>query len=172
MAAKIFCVGLPRCGGQSLTRALSLLLGGGPVVHSPGKDLAAIERCLGATEVFLPIPFLEVRWPGSTYIMNERDSPSWMESCESVYGESHDWNHPLWKYPLDAFRSYREWYQWERAKTPFASVHRIDIRRDGWKSLCDILDKPVPEIPFPRMDRFKTATYSKSPTCILTDVSR
>ena len=157
--SKIFGIGLPRSGGQSLWRALSILTGS--CIHSPGNRLDSIEANPAAVEVFLPIGLLDAEWPDSKYIFNVRDTMEWLRSCESVYPVSAGWNHPLWKYPLSAFW----WYHDNYVECVMDEANRWNVkdrflthdftREPSWEPLCEFLEVDVPNIPFPRVDRVK-----------------
>lgn len=159
---KVFGIGLPRCGGQSLQLALCQL-GYKHVVHSPGNRVDVIKRCDAAVEVFLPLHWLEETYPGSLYVVNRRPLGAWLESMRSVYMLSGEWNHPIWQYPPSAMRHYALDY--------YVSLHHtarrllikdrvlwIDITAgDGWERLCTLLSKPVPDTAFPRRDAIKNS---------------
>ena len=159
--SKIFVVGLPRCGGQTITRALQMLFPNYPVWHSPGNAWSKMGGgFLAATEVFAPIPWLERRYPGSIYLYNDRDEESWFRSCQSVYGQSSQWNHPLWKYSLSQFMDYRKDYNFNQ--TSFNQSIPPERRKiiniidnPNWAELCDALQLDPPNMPFPKIDQFK-----------------
>lgn len=46
--------------------------------------------------------------------------------------------------------------EWLKKVIPSEKLHFIDIK-DGWKPLCDILDKPVPNESFPRANDAEAA---------------
>lgn len=51
--------------------------------------------------------------------------------------------------------------EWVRSHTPPEKFHMVELK-DGWAPLCRILDKPVPEEPFPRAnDADAVAVLSK-----------
>lgn len=161
MNAKVFGVGLPRSGGQSLQAALSKLFKQ-QVWHSPGNDWSVIDEklCLGAVEVFASPTWLEENYPGSLYIYNYRDFDSWMESCSRNYrrSQTRHWNHPIWRYPLSQFKEYYvEYYdRWVDfgldLNEPQRCVNIDLIKNPNWKELCAGLQQPPPKYKFPRVD--------------------
>lgn len=157
MSDKVFGIGLPRCAGQTLQQALAVLTGR-RVWHSANSLGVMADEDLGAVECWFPVPYLEKEFPGSKYIVNVRDVDAWLRSCESVYSRSSSWNNPLWKYPLDSFRYYRDEYL--SARLGKCSIpDRVlvwDVTEDPcWGPLCDFLHVSPPAVPFPRVDRVK-----------------
>lgn len=154
---KVFGVGLPRSGGQTLQNALARVLGGS-VFHSPGADWEKMGTGFtAAVEVFAPIDWLLHRHPDAKFIINVRDQESWYQSCERVYEQSRDWNNPLWKYPIYQFRDYYEEYLDSRMSSlssyPGPQCLVWDLTQDPhWNALCKFLDVPEPEYPFPNID--------------------
>jgi len=162
---KIWSVGLPRSGGQSLQAALAQLLGR-PVWHSPGNRWDHMEASgdyAGAVEVFAPFSWLNLTYPDSIFIWNERDTTSWLESCRSVYEKSQKqhYNHPIWRYPLSQFvdyylDAYSRWIVFRDAH-PGQCFEIAIIEYPNWVQLCDLLEIPIPiGRRFPRVDRVKS----------------
>lgn len=163
----VYCIGLPRSGGQSLQTALSIALQGS-VIHSPGNNLQAWEdiragKHVAAVEVFAPLPWLLEEHPGCMVIFNSRDIDSWHKSCESVYGKSAGWNHPIWKYRIDQFCDYYQEYVnsfeaacGECSCRELSRILRHDFTKDpSWDLLCKFLDVPIPDQPYPNRDPVK-----------------
>lgn len=154
---KIFGVGLPRSGGQTLQKALAHLLPG-QVFHSPGKSWYKMgDDFAAAVEVFAPIQYLLNHWPDAKFILNVRDINPWLESCKAVYSKSGDWNNPLWFHPLDQFQAYHEAYISERLSYlasyfPHQAIIWDITRTPSWEPLCKLLDVPVPDVEFPNVD--------------------
>jgi len=152
MERKVFGIGLPRCGGQTLQAALSYLVG--CCAHSPGGNWDLFDNHQAFAEVYVhPITLME-RYGKQTcvFVLNARDEESWLRSCESVYDRSDGWNHPLWRHPLESFSLYGAHYLETRIE--HASTISI-VESPRWDELCSILGVPVPDIPFPRIDRVK-----------------
>lgn len=149
----IFGIGLPRSAGQTLQYALSIL--GFNTVHSPGSNWEAVDKpgIDGAVEVFAPPQWLVDNYPGCKLIFNVREMDSWLASCMKVWNKSQrlNWNHPIWKYPMSQFEQYRIAYYTEAS---YYQCEKVDlIANPSWDDLCRILDVPVPEVPFPNIDR-------------------
>ena len=152
---KTFGIGLPRCGGQTLQHALHILLGS--CVHSPGHHPGIMDEHPASVEVFLDPQTLVDRYGRDiALIMNTRDAASWLRSCQSVYHLGGNWNHPIWRHPLDDFMAYRAQYigRRESLREEGPRTLWIDLIADpGWSPLCDFLGVPIPNVPFPRVDR-------------------
>ena len=167
----VFGIGLPRCGGQTLQAALSILTKK-TVVHSPGRSLPQVigrNDIAGAVEVFAPIPYLLREFPDCKLILNGRPEDKWFASCVSVYGQSKHWNHPIWYYPLTQFKDYRSEYldcraSYFNALRPKSRTLVIDITKEPeWDRLAAFLDVPVPDQPFPLVDRIKNPVPVPAP---------
>ena len=155
----VFGVGLPRCGGQTLQKALSILLPK-PVVHSPGDKLPYLkpDSFSAAVEVFAPIPWLLNKFDDPLFICNIREAESWLKSCTRMYPKSAKWNHPIWKYPLPQFVDYRDEYMDTRKRYAIALKYTrflmVDLTGDNqWEPLCNFLKLPEPSVPFPNVDQ-------------------
>ena len=155
---KIIGIGLPRCGNQSLERALSILTGE-PIRHSMGRVTTAdtyLADVAGAGESYYPLKYLTDRWPTARFIWNVRPTDTWLESCKAVYHKSGPWTHPIWRYPIDAFEDYRRDHEFERGSWVAATsmkVLKYDIYNgDGWPELCKFLGLPIPDQPYPDVD--------------------
>lgn len=129
----IFFMGLPRCGGQSITNIMGDLYPGLRPWHSVEADKwdeLINESCSAVVECFAPIDYclrIKVRQP-HIFIDNYRDMDSWFESCLKVRPRAIEkgWNHPLWRYPVDQWCD----YYWEYKFNFKDKLHRegADIR--------------------------------------------
>jgi hypothetical protein len=162
---KIFGIGLPRSGGQSLQHAL-VQLTGRAIIHSPGVQLYRYmqdDSIAGAVEVFAPLVWLEREYPDSLYVYNERCTDDIVKSCRRAYADSAQWNHPIWKYHIGQFRDYCQSYKLDhQVETHVMMIGGRVLFHDfvklpRWDELCAFLDVPVPDEPYPRVDRFKRA---------------
>lgn len=176
---KIFALGLPRCGGQSLQQALADLLKiaglNDQVWHSLyGVHWQRLKEDLAFVEIFAPISWLEKTYPNSLYILNDREYvEEWLRSCAKVYDRAveRDWKHPIWQYPLEAFEAYQEDYHFTIAQYLLTRPSMRDrvllfTVGDGWSSLCRFLHVEEPTIPFPNIDK-----HGRSPLLLTSDVS-
>ncbi len=175
--SKIFGIGLSKTGTTSLANALQILgyktrdnLG---VVKYATGDLSSVD--LEVVDAFdaltdTPIPSfyreLDARFPNSKFILTVRDSDEWLKSCKKQFTQRFadvqtDAHKRLFidLYGTDVFDEQR-----------FASGYAkfVDGVRDyfkdrprdlltiniasgaGWDTLCRFLERPVPEIPFPK----------------------
>jgi hypothetical protein len=109
----------------------------------------------GAVEVYAPIKWL-ADYPGGPhlFIHNTRDKDSWLRSCTKVYRRSQEsnWNHPIWKYPLEHFSDYYDdWHA--RIRRGCVGTRNVElIAKPSWRQLCRILDVDEPDAPFPNQD--------------------
>lgn len=110
--------------------------------------------------MYAPIKWL-ADYPGGPhlFIHNVRDKDSWLASCTKVYQKSQDqnWNHPIWRYPLEQFSDYYDdWH--ERIRTAFVGHRTVNVVEEpNWKRLCKILKCDVPDQPFPNADKTREA---------------
>ena len=154
----IWGVGLPRCAGQTLQEAIHILTGRqvwhSIEAHRWGDSLSSEDA--GAVELYAPTKWL-ADYPGGPhlFINNTRDKESWLASCTKVYQQSQEenWNHPIWRYPLDQFADYYDDWN-ERLRRSSIPVKTVNIVADpSWERLCKILEVPVPNQPFPNQDK-------------------
>lgn len=156
----IFGVGLPRSAGQTLQAAISTVTGK-PCYHSIGVNYGLLkpDEHSGAVECFAPVKWLDKKYRGCLFIFNTRNRHEWFKSCARVYEKSADWNHPLWKYPLNQFQAhYDDYYATiERHFTHPRFSDRVlvwdVVRNPEWCHLCDFLGVDEPSESFPNMDR-------------------
>lgn len=150
----VIAIGLPRCGGQSLQQALSVLTGR-RIWHSVGRDLSVIQSGDGGmVECWYSPEFIQTRWPDAKIIYNCRAFKPWVASCTRVYGQSDRWNNPLWAYPLESFPYYYSDYFQTRAEYFAGEWLPHDFtEKPRWEPLCDFLGVPVPDMPYPNTDR-------------------
>lgn len=158
---KVIGCGLPRCGGQSLQQAISIVTKR-RVWHSISTDVQAIQPGdAGAVEMFHPMPALDKAFPDSLFIMNVRyNEEAWLASCKKLLHVSHQFTNPLWFHPPDMFMAYRRQYManfgaWLYAPHSGNGNRALfwDITQDPrWEPLCDFLEVAIPKCDFPRTD--------------------
>lgn len=164
----IFGIGLPRSAGQTLGAALQTLYPEYKVWHSiTGPNWHVLDdTAVAAVEVYAPYQWLERHWPGSLFIANYRDPESWLGSCERLYGKSQErnYNHPLWKYPPSSWLDYyNDYHEQIENRVPEHRLLWWNILEDPtWDSVCDFLDVPVPDAPFPNVDKHGRAPEGAS----------
>lgn len=176
-APKIFGIGLSKTGTTSLAGALEIL--GYRTKDFPGMtryvpgDLGSIDPAVLAQHDALtdtPIPSfyreLDRRYPGSKFILTVRDMEGWLQSCMKQFNARHaakqsEANSRLFVdlYGTAVFdeAQFREGYQrfvdgvMDHFKDRPDSLLVLDIAAgQGWAELCAFLDKPEPELPFPK----------------------
>lgn len=173
---KIFGVGLSKTGTTSLAKALELL--GYKVKDCMGVenyvagDLVSLDKdALDKYDAFTdtPIPSffreLDAEYPGSKFILTERDMDGWLQSCKKQF------NDRLASQETEAHgRLFEDMYGtrvYDRAKFEegyqrfsngvkeyFAGRPNdllvMDVTAgDGWEVLCPFLNTPIPHTPFP-----------------------
>ncbi|MEO1580977.1 MAG: sulfotransferase family protein [Pseudomonadota bacterium] len=174
MKAKVFCIGFHKTGTSSMTVALRELgyrVTGPNGVHDP--DIAEnlwsiIEQAVTEYDAFQdnpwPIVFkeLDARYPGSKFVLTERDADGWVRSQVKHFGTR---TTPMRKmiYGADAgapegnesiyLERYRQHGQEVREyfKDRPDDLLIMDLTAgDGWQALCGFLGHQVPAKPFPR----------------------
>ncbi len=174
---KIFGIGLSKTGTTSLAAALEIL--GYRTRDYPGLnsyrpgDLSSIDpQVLEEHEALTdtPIPSfyreLDARFPGARFILTVRSMDGWLLSCKKQFNaklaerqnEAHN------RLFMDLYGTtvydealFRGGYQrfvdgvLAHFKDRPQDLLVLDVAGgDGWEKLCAFLDKPVPEMPFPK----------------------
>lgn len=180
-ASRIFCIGLSRTGTVSLTAALELL--GYPARHYPNDPLtqeelrsgryhlSVLEEVRALTDI--PVapfyPQLDREFPGSKFILTTRDTGAWLESVErhfSLYVEHQrdDFDDFILACVYGCLHFSRERFGWVKER------HEADVREyfadrpkdllildvaaeDPWALLCEFLEAPRPDEPYPHRNR-------------------
>ena len=167
---KVFGIGFQRTGTTSLVTALRRL--GYFALHDapwllPGSitgdiDWSLIDEYDVVADNPFPVLFRELddHYPGSKFILTERDPDDWLRSVEFlVQNVSPGFEMEHYVYGIDTFdpQIYRGVYlAHNRAvRDHFAdrpdSLLVLDITRDAsWAPLCEFLGEPVPATPFPQ----------------------
>lgn len=174
---KLFCIGLPRTGTSSLTRALSIL--GIDTEHAPcALDLEYYERDQAAytdTPIWVPEMFskLAVRLPGAKFIYTYRNPADWIRSVrklrfftskEMLVKPADEWAYTtVLGYPFNRKKWTAGYNRHCDDVFEFFSdkPHRllsIDVTRGcddriKWSELCKFLEMPVPGVPFPHENK-------------------
>ena len=154
---KIINIGLPRTGTYSLSIALKKL--GLSCVHYPEK-IDDIDEFDSACEVVFSYEEIEKRFPNSLYIYTKRDFKSWHISCKKhKLNYKEDWNSfwtKDWKKEYFAKENSLDFFSDKRERI---LMHNV-FEGDGWKNICDFLNKKVPSIPYPHLNASRS--YRKS----------
>lgn len=174
---KIFGIGLSKTGTSSLARALEIIgyrtkdyMGIESYIRG---DLASLDKnTLEKNDAFTdtPIPSfykeLDQKYPNSKFILTVRDEEGWLKSCKKqftqkladkqneaqkklftdIYGCS-VFDEEFFKSGYNKFvKSVLDYFE-NRAEDLLV----LDIAAgDGWEKLCPFLDKPIPDIAFPK----------------------
>lgn len=151
---KVLCLGMPRTGNYSLGEALRIL--GYTTGHAP-CTVRDIPNADAWTEVYFSPRALDLFFPDSKFILTVRDLAGWLRSVHAFAPNVHpDWN-PFWF--VDPVRW--PWMYHERVNdvllhfgsSPRLLIMNICDGKDGWKPLCRFLRKPVPDAPFPHLNK-------------------
>jgi hypothetical protein len=174
-APKVICVGFHKTGTSSLGRALERLgyrVGGPFGVRD--RDLAdrvleeALTR-LAKVDAVQDNPWpllyqeLDQRVPGCRFVLTERPTDEWWASVLGHFGGR---STPMrtWIYgagdPEGHEAEYRERYERHNAEVRDYFAARPDdllvlrlSQGEGWEPLCRFLGRPVPDEPFPHVNR-------------------
>lgn len=174
---KVVGIGFHKTGTTTLGIALKTLgynvVGAKPDLakHLFENDFESIFRIADSFDAFQDNPWailykeLDARYPDSKFILTWRDENEWIKSVVNHFGKKHTemrrWiygtGHPkgneqlyLNRYKkhinevLEYFQNRKEdllIVSWEKAK--------------GWEELCEFLNKPIPKIPFPHVNKGK-----------------
>ena len=167
---KIFGIGLSKTGITSLTEALRILGYSAIQAHTS----RAIHDHEAATDTPVAARFQELdrMYPNSKFIMTIRDKQDWIKSCKQHFGNGED----LLKYKKEVAVEYAfcrgrlygslEFNEevWLKAYANH-TMHVYDYFNDrpndilwmyiteGWQALCHFLEKPIPQHPFPYLNK-------------------
>jgi len=175
--SKIFGVGLSKTGTTSLARALDILgyrtrdyLG---VTRYCAGDLSSIDLDdINLNDAFTDTPIpnfyreLDVKYPGSKFILTVRDRDAWLKSCKKQFTKKHadkqnEASNLLFLdlYGCTEFDELKFINGYENYVSGVLQYFRdrpqdlliLDVAtEDGWGKLSHFLDVPEPDIPFPR----------------------
>ena len=166
---KIFGIGMGRTGTSTLTYALRVL--GFQGKHYPSRKW--IERDLPREDFATDVPIwwmykeLDARFPGSKFILTVRpDLDGWLASSDWRHSENYKMkNHPniAEYYPeLEPFNpeSHTRDYALHHSDVLSYFRGRMDdllvldfFSGDRWEPLCEFLNRPVPDEPFPHLNQ-------------------
>lgn len=174
---KVFCIGFMKTGTTTLNRALSIL--GYRVSHNSWKwlkmicknDWKGIQEKMDAWDAVEdnPIPLiykeLDALYPGSKFILTEREPEKWYNSVSYHVGDlsspMHEWLFGRGKglprndkkHALNVFVKHRE-NVIEYFKDRPDDLLIIDITKiENWDTICTFLGEEIPETAFPHANR-------------------
>jgi hypothetical protein len=178
---RVFGIGLNKTGTTSLRDALELLgyksLHGGrletmvlvqkaidegkPMLTYLDPDLEAFTDVFGLTYYFF---LADVQYRGARFILTVRDLDVWLDSrrrhveknqqlkdAGEYRGEFVSVNVDAWATEYRRHEAVVRAYFADRPDDLLV----FDLSREGWEPLCEFLDHPVPEAPFPWANRFE-----------------
>jgi len=177
MPNKIFEIGLPKTGTVSLGGALQILgfdcKGWTPEAYFDFVDNNAIDYdTIDRHEAFHDGPWhdydykqLDERYPGSKFIILERDDEPWIKSMENHFSPDINasdidtrllddgWvtsrGQTIQRAIAKKHTKYREVREYFKDRPDDLLIMRIT---DGWEKLCQFLNKPVPQEEFPHFN--------------------
>lgn len=176
---KVFGIGLSKTATTSLNEALVHLGYDSvhfPFMSYTSKGLVLDPECVRKHDGFTDTPvancfqYLDEKYPGSRFIYTVRDTDDWIESCEKHFSQADfSWsnmlNHLKWAhlqyslyggFSFDPDRYRAAYRQHDQAVREYFSGREQDLLvlnicgGEGWGKLCNFLDEPVPERPFPQ----------------------
>ena len=174
---KVFGIGLSKTGTTSLAHALEILgyktidyLGATNYVRGDlsSIDLQKIENNDAFTDTPIPSFYRELdkRYPHSKFILTVREIEGWLRSCKKQFTKKHAQKinnalnvifkeiYDCIEYDAENFESgYRRFNEGviDYFKERKEDLLILDIAAgEGWEELCDFLDKPIPQVPFPK----------------------
>ena len=169
---KIVCVGLNKTGTMSLHTAFEQL--GFRSLHHAYYAAEMVEkaihqnqpvlRYLQAYDCYADSPFhryyfeIDMAYDDVRFILNTRSLESWLESRrkhDENWSKAHTHKPPR-LFDADRFKRYYEAHH-AAVRTYFKqskSFIEFDVEAgDSWQKLCDFLGKPVPNVPFPHVNK-------------------
>ncbi len=179
--SKVFCVGFQKSGTSTLGYALELLgyrvKGFTPELLDAviQQDWDEIGQEIDQHDAFQdnpwPILFLELdkRYPGSKFILTERESENWYASVLNHFqGEVTLMRKHIYGFgdPVDRKKEYLDRFNGHNAAVKEYFKDRpedlliMNLKAgDGWEKLCSFLNKPQPKGEFPHKNRKEVRTW-------------
>jgi len=159
----VFCIGFPKTGTSSLDKALAIL--GYRNIHWPRAHYK--PKC-GWIEYIRKSPYdsfsddpicdfplikeIDKAFPGSKFINTPREPDSIVRSWEN-YFKNAPWNienEEDKKVLINRYKKYSDNVLKYFENRPQDFLNLDIIGGEGWEKLCEFLDKPIPDVPFPR----------------------
>ena len=184
---KIFEIGVSKTGTTSLGRAYEILgfrdKGVSKIItkkfyKSEPYDYNILFEVIDRYGAFQDSPWhncdykiLDKRYPGSKFILLERDDKSWIRSLEywsspilnedwETWLDEYDRNTIDERWKTDRDNLIKEKLDWKHLKYRGIKEYFKNRQNDllvmnicdgeGWEKLCSFLNKPVPDVPFPK----------------------
>jgi hypothetical protein len=166
---KVWGIGLARTGTATLCEVFRRL-GYETVLHNPHFPALETADAAADNECALFYRYLDYRFPGSKFILTTRDLSHWLQSIKFILEmypvRSHQENIPIFRrmtlYGTVSFdelkmtdtylRHHAEVRHYFRGRAH--DLIEVDFSRgDGWEKICAFLDLPVPNEPFPHLNK-------------------
>jgi hypothetical protein len=135
-------------GLEAMNRVQRAIAEGRPMLTYLDHRYDAFTDLFGVVYYFY---LADVRYPGSKFILTVRDLDEWLESRRRhVEAEQRQVDLDLWA---------AEYTRHEAAVRAYFTDRHNDLLAldlvggEGWEPLCEFLGRPVPEAPFPWMNR-------------------
>lgn len=174
---RLFCLGLGRTGTRSFCRAAEIL-GYSPVLHNPPWFHQLRRAGAAAGEVVAAnFAYLDARFPDADFVLTTRHVDDWLQSSaaamrkwpldridpQSIFCDAMIRNRMLrWGClvynPARMVRRWHEHHQQVLDHFGWPGAGRLlilDVTREAnaWNPLCEFLELPVPNKPFPHENR-------------------
>ncbi len=179
---KIFGIGLSKTGTTSLTHALEMLDVRAVHYPKDDRTIEQLTQADFNLDLFehvdavtdTPVvPYykdFDRLFPGSRFILTVRPLETWLDSVEAQWSKGD----PRKLVPHQKFNRLTVYQTYRFDRVHYADVYRRhveDVRRyfdkssygrllemaitcgDGWELLCPFLEKPIPDRPFPHVNR-------------------
>jgi len=166
---KVWGIGLARTGTTTLCEVFRRL-GYEIVLHNPHFPLLETADAAADNECALFYRYLDYRFPGSKFILTTRALRDWLKSIKFVLDRypvnDHDDNIAVFRrmtlYGTVSFdelkmtctylRHHAEVRRYFRDRE--ADLLEVDFTRgDNWERICSFLEIPVPNDPFPHLNK-------------------
>jgi hypothetical protein len=171
---KIFGIGLSKTGTTSLAEALKIL--GYKTVHNPMRfvslknsilslDYSQVDQYEALTDIQIARFFkeLDLRYPGSKFVLTTRDIDGWLDSCRNHFNQYRSapnnakaLNSSIYGTYLFDAEKFREAYMRHYADVISYFSNRnsdlllLDLREENkWEKLCNFLSKSIPNKSYP-----------------------
>ena len=164
---KVWDIGLPRTGTSTFCKAVKIL-GYRKVKHNPRLEHLQDLDAASDAGCVIYYKYLDYKYPGSKFVLCTRALEDWLASAEFIYT----------KYPsvdrdiailrrmmlyetvtfdrqkfIDAYHRYHDdvYRYFKNRQDDFLEMNLTT--GDGWEKLCDFLELPIPEQPFPHANK-------------------
>jgi hypothetical protein len=162
---KIFGIGLTKTGTMSLAMALKIL--GYDAKHYPWS-LEEIDKKEATTDIPVACRFkeLDLMYPNSKFILTTREFTDWITTTSRKPPDDH--KPKLWRIETRArtygalhfdkdkwsaayIRHHEDVYSHFKFRDDLLVLHLEET--DKWTRLCEFLGKPIPDKPYPKINR-------------------